>query len=201
MRRFLVWWKKSGHERRLGAYIVNYADDIVICCRVGRAEKALTAMRSVMHRLKLTVNEEKTRLCRIPAEQFAFVGYSFGRRYSTKTGRTYIGAWPSKKSVQRIATAIHEQTAKNMGFVDDEKMVKSLNRRLRGWANYFKLGPVTPAYRCLDKYTTTRLRQWLMRKHTIRSGRFTRLSDTHMYENMGLIRLALLPQRFPWAKA
>jgi retron-type reverse transcriptase len=38
MRRFVLGWKKLGHEKRLGAYIVNYADDLVICWR-GRAEK------------------------------------------------------------------------------------------------------------------------------------------------------------------
>src|SRR5271169_3336417 len=61
MRRFVLGWKVLGHERRLGAYIVNYADDLVICCR-DRAEEALTAMRSMMTKLKLTVNEPKTRV-------------------------------------------------------------------------------------------------------------------------------------------
>jgi len=40
MRRFVLGWKKLGHEKRLAAHIVNYADDLVICCR-GRAEEAL----------------------------------------------------------------------------------------------------------------------------------------------------------------
>ena len=35
MRRFVLGWKKLGHEKRWKAYIVNYADDLVICCRVG----------------------------------------------------------------------------------------------------------------------------------------------------------------------
>jgi hypothetical protein len=39
-RRFVLGWKKLGHERRLRAYIVNYADDLVIGCR-GMAEEAL----------------------------------------------------------------------------------------------------------------------------------------------------------------
>jgi RNA-directed DNA polymerase len=60
MRRFVLGWKKLGHEKRLGAYIVNYADDLVICCR-GGAEEALATMRVMMTKLKLTVNETKTR--------------------------------------------------------------------------------------------------------------------------------------------
>jgi group II intron reverse transcriptase/maturase len=64
MRRFVLGWKKLGHEKRLAAYIVNYADDLVICCR-GRAEEALARMRDIMTKLKLTVNETKTRVIRV----------------------------------------------------------------------------------------------------------------------------------------
>jgi hypothetical protein len=55
MRRFVLGWKKLGHEKRLKAYIINYADDLVICCR-GRADEALILMRNMMSKLKLTVN-------------------------------------------------------------------------------------------------------------------------------------------------
>src|SRR2546422_10030045 len=65
MRRFILGWKKLGHERRLDAHLVNYADDFVICCR-GSAKQAMAAMRDMMAKLKLTVNEKKTRLCRLP---------------------------------------------------------------------------------------------------------------------------------------
>src|SRR5213593_237206 len=53
MRRFVLGWKTLGHEGRLRAYIVNYADDFVICCR-GKAGEALATMRNMMTKLKLT---------------------------------------------------------------------------------------------------------------------------------------------------
>ncbi len=106
MRRFVLGWKKLGHEKRWKAYIVNYADDLVICCRVG-AEQALVEMRKMMLKLKLTVNETKTRVCCLPEEKFDFLGYTFGRCYSMKRGRVYLGTTPSKKqcsaSVARLA--------------------------------------------------------------------------------------------------
>jgi group II intron reverse transcriptase/maturase len=71
MRRFVLGWKKLGHEKRLGAYVVNYADDLVICCR-GEAEEALAAMRAMMTKLKLTVNETKTRVSKLPEGKFDF---------------------------------------------------------------------------------------------------------------------------------
>jgi hypothetical protein len=58
MRRFVLDWKKLGHEKRLRAYIVNYADDLVICCR-DKADEALVIMRDMMMKLKLTVNEKE----------------------------------------------------------------------------------------------------------------------------------------------
>jgi hypothetical protein len=55
---------------------VTYADDLVILCRRGRAEEALQHLGVIMARLKLTVNEEKTRICKVPESEFDFLGYS-----------------------------------------------------------------------------------------------------------------------------
>src|SRR5207302_984249 len=167
MRRFVLGWKKLGHEKRLKAYIVNYADDLVICCR-SKAEEALTTMRDMMSKLKLTVNGKKTRVCKLPEEKFDFLGYTFGRCYSTKTGRTYLGTTPSKKRVQRICASISDETGRNKTTLAAEEIVKKLNQMLNGWANYFCLGPVSKAYRAVDQHTRKRLRQWLCIKHKVR---------------------------------
>jgi hypothetical protein len=62
MRRFVLGWKKLGLEHSLGTRLVTYADDLVILCRRGKAEKGLHHLRAIMGKLKLTVNEEKTRI-------------------------------------------------------------------------------------------------------------------------------------------
>jgi Reverse transcriptase (RNA-dependent DNA polymerase) len=80
MRRFVEGWRRLGLQQRWSAHIVNYADDFVICCKRG-AEDAMAAMREIMERIKLTVNEDKTHLCQIPRERFDFLGYTFGRCY------------------------------------------------------------------------------------------------------------------------
>ena len=58
---FVKGWKTGGHEKRLDARIINYADDIVICCR-GTAEEAMNVMRTMMSKLKLTTNEQEDAL-------------------------------------------------------------------------------------------------------------------------------------------
>jgi RNA-directed DNA polymerase len=89
MRRFILAWKKQGWEQKFGARIVNYADDFVILCRHNAAE-ARERMQAIMAKLKLTVNPQKTRVCRVPEESFEFLGYVLGRCHSSR-GRGYIG--------------------------------------------------------------------------------------------------------------
>src|ERR1700675_3735880 len=82
--------RRLGLERSLGTRIVSYADDLVILCRKGKADEALQRMRELMGRLKLTVNEEKTRICKVPEGTFDFLGYTFGRVYSQTTGKARL---------------------------------------------------------------------------------------------------------------
>ncbi|MGH9207773.1 MAG: reverse transcriptase domain-containing protein [Acidimicrobiales bacterium] len=109
MRRFILAWKTNGHEQRLDPHIVKYDDDFVICCR-GSAEAALTVTRRLLSKLKLTVNETKTRLCRGPDEPFDFLGYTIGRCWSAKTGRAYIGVRPSDRTLRTLNRKLHDQS-------------------------------------------------------------------------------------------
>jgi RNA-directed DNA polymerase len=200
MRRFVYGWKALGHERRLQAYIVNYADDFVICCR-GTALEAMSAMRGMMSRLKLTVNEAKTRLCRVPEESFDFLGYTIGLCHSPRTGRAYIGTRPSAKKVARLREEIRELTDRRWLWTEVEERVARLNRKLRGWSNYFCLGPVSPAYRALDRHSCQRLRRWLCAKHKVRNRGLSRFPDRYLHDVLGLVRLSARTHHFPWAKA
>src|SRR5262249_49141934 len=149
---------------RLDAHIVNYADDFVICCR-GNADAALAAMRDMMARLKLTVNEAKTRLCRGPDEPFDFLGFTLGRCYAPQTGAAYIGGRPSAKAIGGLIERIRAQTDRRWLWLGEGEMVGRLNHLLRGWGHYFCRGTVAAAYRKVTAYTCDRLRQWLSRKH------------------------------------
>ena len=189
-----------GLEDRLQARIVNFADDFVICCR-GTGEQAMDAMRTMMNKLKLTVNEEKTGRCRIPQEHFDFLGYTFGPCYSTQTGRAYIGTRPSKKSIRKVCRTISEATSRQWHLKDPEERVTALNRILVGWANYFSLGPVSKAYRALDRHASRRLRRWLCGKHKWPGQGTARFPDEHLHDVLGLQRLWVRTRNLPWAKA
>jgi group II intron reverse transcriptase/maturase len=201
MRRFILGWKVLGHERRFQAKIVNYADDLVICCR-RNADQAMEAMRSIFGKLKLTVNEEKTHVCRIPRESFDFLGYTFGRCYSTRTGASFISPRPSKSKIQAVCRRISEVTKRRWCWRDTAEQVGALNRIMVGWANYFCCGPVGQPYQIVTRHARNRLRRWLRQKHKVPTGQaITRFPDSYLFGELGLVRLRLCDRNVPWAKA
>ena len=178
-----------------------YADDLVILCRNGNAEAALHYLRAIMGKLKLTVNEEKTRLCSVPEGEFDFLGYTFGRMYSMKTGQARLGFRPSKKSIKRLVAKVHALTDRSCTWQETTTVVGDVNRTLRGWANYFSVGTVSKAYRALDAYAAVRVRRWLRFKHNVRGRKGASYPLSHLYGHFGLARLTALGHDVPWTKA
>lgn len=174
------------------------ATRLVICCR-GTADAAMTAMRQIMDQLRLTVNEQKTRQCRVPDESFDFLGYTIGRCYSAKTGRTYIGTRPSKKKVAALCRKISEMTSRRWTLLPVEDRVAQINRILIGWSNYFCLGPVSKAYQAVDHHVCQRLRQWLCVKHKVPGRGTSRFPDAYLHRTLGLVDLPARTRSFSWA--
>lgn len=200
MRRFILGWKTLGYQKRMNARIVNYADDYVICCR-GTAQEAMAAMRTMLEKLKLMINKTKTGIRVLPEDRLDFLGYTIGRCYSPKTGKAYIGTYPSKEAVRRICRATSEATGRRWLLKDPRERVAYLNKKLGGWANYFCLGPVSKAYRSVDAHARRRLRQWLCNKHKVPGKGISLFPDEFLYETLGLARLTERTHNFPWAKA
>ena len=66
------------------------------------ADEAMAAMRDMMRRLKLTVNEAKTRTCKLPADSFDFLSYTIGMYWSWPQRWMVLSTRPSAKVVQRL---------------------------------------------------------------------------------------------------
>ena len=184
-RRFLLAWQLHGHQDQLDAHVVNYADDLVICCRPGNAEAAMTRMTALMTRLGLEVNASKTRIARLPEEPFDFLGYKVGRFYG-KAGRPYIGTRPSRKAVKSLLRRIHGRTTLQWYPDDPANTVARISSMLRGWCGYFDQGPVMEIYDLIRAYTERRVRRWLMRRTGRRGVGFRQIPNEYLYETLGL---------------
>ncbi len=195
MNRYLRAWREHGKGEEYDARIVNYADDFVILSR-GNAAAALAWTRWAMGRMGLTLNEKKTSIRDAHREDFDFLGYTFGKVHNRKTGRPYLGARPSKKSVARVKERVHAVLRPGNQSPWKEISLR-LNRLLLGWANYFDRGTRFIAYRAVNDYVFERVRYFLRRRHKVRRrgiGAFTR---QRVFEELGVPRLWAHPRPRP----
>jgi len=187
MNRFLKYWRITGRGEMFQAQVVNYADDFVILSRRCAAE-ALNWTRNVMTRIGLTLNEAKTSTKEARTERFDFLGYTFGPHRFRKTGRVYLGASPSKKSVSRLRQKVGDLLKPgNVGPWPDVR--DHLNRILRGWSNYFGYGTTSMANRAVDNYVYERVRNFLRRRHKVQSRGGSRFSGATVFGKLGVLSL------------
>ena len=193
MNRFLKYWRITGRGEVFRAAVVNYADDFVILSR-GRAEEALNWTRSVMQRIKLTLNQAKTSIKQARTESFDFLGYTFGPQRHRKNGQWYLGARPSKKSLarlrQKVADCLYRFHLAPWPEVRDR-----LNMILRGWSNYFRHGTTVFAHKAVDNYVCDRVRHLLRRRHKIGSRGGTNFSGAVVFGKLGVFRMRDLSRR------
>src|ERR1700726_1753945 len=195
MNRFLKHWRLTGRGEAFQAHVVAYADDFVILSR-GRAAEALAWTKAVMTRLGLTLNEAKTSLKNARQERFDFLGYSFGAHRFEANGNWYLGASPSKKSVQRLKTRIGDLLVPSN--IDPwPKVCDKLNRSLRGWSNYFGYGSRSKAYRSVDQYVFERVRRFLVRRHKVQGRGNRRFTFDVIHRELGVLCLQRLPRAVP----
>ena len=149
----------------------------------------------MMTRLKLTVNETKTRLCKLPEKTFDFLGYTIGPYWSWRQRRMVLSTRPSQKALTRLYAKISQATTRSKTLLDVEFVVRRLNRMLAGWAKYFSRGPVSEAYRNVDQHAQNRLRQWLGAKHKQKGVRHDLYPNEYLHGELGLIQLTAVRRR------
>lgn len=186
--KFLSAWREENKLTEFRARIINYADDFVILTK-GRAQDALEWTRQKLKHLGLTLNEVKTRVVQSPSASFDFLGYTFGQLTYAKTGSRYIGATPSQKSMRRLKEKL-AWLLRPSQLAELPEVVTSVNRVLKGWANYFSFGTKWKAYSVVNRYAHTRFLSFLRRRHKVSSRGTGRFPIQKIYgKEIGLFRV------------
>jgi group II intron reverse transcriptase/maturase len=145
--------------------LIRYADDFVIICRTQRdAETALQTVKQIMDILKLTLHPSKTRVVDMGRDGFDFLGFHFHKKKSKKSGKLLPYIWPSPKAMIAVRSKIHFITERMRLSNPLPEVIKFLNRVIRGWRNYFRIGNCTLKFQQLDRFVRYRLEQWVRAK-------------------------------------
>lgn len=134
--------RPDGRFHRYGVRIVRYADDFILLARK-IPQHCIDYLHSMLNRMGLELNEDKTRLVNVEAEPFDFLGFTF--RYDRDLfvkNKKYLNIIPRKKSAQALRTKIREYLHRN-GHKNPAELTKGLNPILRGWMNYYSVPKVS----------------------------------------------------------
>jgi len=192
-------WERQQLEKKLGAHIVRYADDLLVLCRYG-TERPMMTLRKILERLELTLNETKTRTVNACEGKYDFLGFTIWMGKSRKTGNHYPHVQPSKKSLQTIKDRITNLTIRNRTMVPIEEVVKEVNATVRGWMGYFHFKNCSKTLEQVRGHVEQRLRTHLCKRHKVRERKtgFARFSNRVLYEKYGLYKV---PTTAGWKRA
>ena len=150
--------------------LIRYADDFVLLVSGDRhhAEALREEVSAVLDPLGLRLAPEKTAVVHID-EGFDFLGFHIRRMRKRGTQKHYVYTTPSRKSVQKIRDKVRDKTHRSTRNKDVDELLNSLNRSLRGWANYFRHGVSKATFGAIDSHAWLRVAGWIRRKHRLTS--------------------------------
>ena len=184
---------------KLKARIVRYADDFVVLC-AGAVDAPLAAVRHVLERLDLTLNETKTRIVDARQESFNFLGFAIRVSKSWSTGKSYPHVCPAPKSLVKIKERMKQQTDRRLTSVPLGDVVRNMNASLRGWVGYFHYRNSSKVLGRVKTQAEERLRTHLMKRHRVsdRGTALKRFPRQQLYAHYGLYKV---PKTASWKTA
>ena len=154
-------------EKGLGNWrLIRYADDFVLMVAGDRhhAEALREEVSAVLAPLGLRLAPEKTKVVHID-EGFTFLGFDIRRLRKRGTSKYYVYTKPSRKAIQAIKDKVKAKTYRSTRHQELDELIRSLNRSLAGWANYFRYGVSKAVFSAIDSFTWLRLMRWIRRKY------------------------------------
>jgi RNA-directed DNA polymerase len=194
---YLHWFDRAFHRLEgpaqwAKAKLVRYADDFVVLARYVGTEMRTWIEAKLEGWLGLHINRDKTRVVdlRRPGTSLDFLGYTLRwdrDLYEPVKHYWYLGA--SRKAVLREKDVLRRKTGPKRCAVPLPDLIKELNRHLKSWAGYFRLGQPRRTFRLLNGFLRERLTHHL-RRRSQRNWRPRRGTNAFAHlDHMGLVRL------------
>lgn len=169
-------------EKR-GVPSVRYADDIIIFAKSQRAaERLMGSARKILEgRLRLRINEEKTRVISVYSGKFKFLGFGIG-----KNGQG-IFIKVHKKSIIKAKRKLKRLTGRNQGNKPLELIFRKLKEYASGWLNYFGIAKMKGLIQSLNEWVRRRIRmiiwkRWKLPRTRIRNLMKMGISKSQAYQ-------------------
>ena len=149
------------------AKLIRYADDFVVLARYIGPQLRGWIEGKLEGWLGLQINREKTRVLdmRASGQSLDFLGYTF-RNDRDRYGRPqrYWNLEPSDKTMDREREKLRQLINAKQSHTPLPELIARVNRHLRGWSNYFRLGFPRKTFRALNHFVGYRLGRHLQRR-------------------------------------
>lgn len=187
-------WERHRLAEKYKAQLIRYADDIVILCARDTTQP-YSILQTVLNKLELTLNEEKTQIRDARQEKFGFLGFSIGIAQGKQSGKYFPLVEPSDKAIKSVKQKIKFYTRRDMNPVPIEAIVGKLNQTVRGWSNYFHYGHGHRKMKKVKYYMEESLRLHLRYRHKVnnRGAAYTRFPRRYIYDYLGLYKVPITP--------
>ena len=187
------FWEEEGRytAEKYDAHLIRWADDMVILAR-SNPEAIMAIMRKLLDKLKLSLNEEKSRIV-TAREGFDFIGFHYFRRYITRKGREVTIFQPSRKAVGNFKEKAKQVLNRKNLATDEEEAVKRINYLITGWTNYFNHTNASRIYNVLQKFIDWLFYKFVAYRHKKRhlslpDNIYTRIYRKKLHPLSGIIR-------------
>jgi len=189
-------WEEEGIEKKTGASLIRYADDFVIVS--SHSERwLLSKIRGILeNELLLKINEEKSKVVDVEKEAVRFLGFEIKLVRSRKSGRKFALMYPSKKAIKGLYERIRAIANPQMPIAI-EVVIARLNRLLRGWVNYFRIGNASRWFNKVRYYVEMKVRRCIRRVRNKTGYGWKRVTSEYLYKDLGLYN----DYRVSWRRA
>lgn len=177
--------KRLGAIRNGSIHLIRYADDMIILAQ-RKLDEGIALLDRYVKRLDLRINQEKTRRLELRiGESVDFLGFRFHNVRSRQTGTRLILVRPSPRSQERFRATVRKYVHHSIPLRAKEQ-VENLNRYLRGWMGYFRLGNGSATFRELAHFVNKRVRHVIWRRRSRRGYGWDKLTSEYIYGQLGL---------------